>query len=56
MTLSEEQLTKTLIRMSNLGKDHDYVNIVIDFPSWCTHFRAELLAPPVPQPGLSIRL
>ncbi|CAG4957247.1 unnamed protein product [Parnassius apollo] len=42
MTLTEEQLTKTLIRMSCPGGDHDYVNIVIDFSSWCTHFRAEL--------------
>lgn len=45
MTLSEKQLTKTLDRMSCPGEDHDYINIIIDFSSWCTHFRAELLAP-----------
>lgn len=45
MTLSEEQLTKTLNRMSCPGEGHDYVNIIIDFSSWCTHFRAELLEP-----------
>ncbi|CAG5000775.1 unnamed protein product [Parnassius apollo] len=45
MTLSAEQLTKTLNRMSCPGGDHDYVNIVIDFSSWCTHFRAELVEP-----------
>lgn len=45
MTLSEEQLTKTLIRMSCPGGDHDYINIIIDFSSWCTHYRAELLEP-----------
>ncbi|CAG5001741.1 unnamed protein product [Parnassius apollo] len=45
MTLTEEQLTKTLIRMSCPGGDHDYINIVIDFSSWCTHFRAELVEP-----------
>lgn len=44
MTLTEEQLTKTLNRLSCPGEGHDYVNIIIDFSSWCTHFRAELLA------------
>ncbi|CAG4938082.1 unnamed protein product [Parnassius apollo] len=44
-TLSEEQLTKTLNRMSCPGGDHDYINIVIDFSSWCTHFRSELVDP-----------
>lgn len=44
MTFSEEQLTKTLNRMSCPGEGHDYINIIIDFSSWCTHFRAELLA------------
>lgn len=45
MTLSEEQLTKTLNRMTCPGEGHDYIYIIIDFSSWCTHFRAELLAP-----------
>lgn len=45
MTLSEEQLIKTLNRMSCPGEGHDYINIIIDFSSWCTHFRAELLGP-----------
>lgn len=45
MTLSEDQLLRTLFRMSHPGEAHDYVNIIIDFSSWCTHFRAELLAP-----------
>ncbi|CAG4938070.1 unnamed protein product [Parnassius apollo] len=45
MTLSEEQLTKTLNRMSCPGGDHDYIYIVIDFSSWCTHFRSELVDP-----------
>lgn len=45
MTLSKEQLTKTLNRMSCPGESHDYINIIKDFSSWCTHFRAELLAP-----------
>ncbi|CAH0717083.1 unnamed protein product, partial [Brenthis ino] len=45
MTLTEEQLTKTLIQMSCPGEEHEYVNIIIDFSSWCTHFRAELLEP-----------
>ncbi|CAK1592044.1 unnamed protein product [Parnassius mnemosyne] len=45
MTLSEEQLTKTLNRMSCPREDEDYVNIIIDFSSWCTHFRTELLKP-----------
>lgn len=32
--------------MSCPGEGHDYVNnIIIDFSSWCTHFRAELLEP-----------
>lgn len=44
MTLTEEQLTKTVNGMSYPGEGHDYVNIIIDFSSWCTHFRAELLA------------
>lgn len=39
------QLLRTLFRMSHPGEAHDYVNIIIDFSSWCTHFRAELLAP-----------
>lgn len=45
MTLSEEQVTKTLNMTSCPGEGHDYINIIIDFSSWCTHFRAELLAP-----------
>lgn len=36
MTLSEEQLTKTLNRMSSPGEEYDYINIIIDFSSWCT--------------------
>ena len=31
--------------MSCPGEGHHYINIKIDFSSWCTHFRAELLAP-----------
>lgn len=45
MTLTEEQLTKTLNRMSYPGEGHDYINIIIDFSSWCPYFRAELLEP-----------
>ncbi|CAG5001712.1 unnamed protein product [Parnassius apollo] len=33
MTVTEEQLTKTLIRMSCPGRNNDYINIVIDFSS-----------------------
>lgn len=45
MTLSEEKLTKTLIRVSCPGEVQVDINIIIDFSSWCTHFHAELLEP-----------
>ncbi|KAJ2954234.1 hypothetical protein O0L34_g2479 [Tuta absoluta] len=41
MTLSEEELVRTLLRMSSPVEKGDYIFIVLDFSSWCTHFRHE---------------
>src|SRR5580765_2589765 len=48
MTMSEEQLTHTIIRMNTpilQLEGETYVFIVLDFSSWCTNFRYELITP-----------
>lgn len=38
-------LSSKIQQLKRRGEGHNYINIIIDFSSWCTHFRAELLAP-----------
>lgn len=48
MTMSEEQLTRTILRMNTPVlqiEGETYVFIVLDFSSWCTNFRLELITP-----------
>lgn len=48
MTMSEEELTKTILRMNTPTlqlKGEPYVFITLDFSSWCTNFRHELVTP-----------
>lgn len=48
MTMSEEQLTRTILRMNTPVlhlEGETYVFIVLDFSSWCTNFRYELATP-----------
>lgn len=48
MTMSEEQLIRTILRMNTPVihlEGETYVFIVLDFSSWCTNFRFELITP-----------
>ncbi|AWI42881.1 RNA-dependent RNA polymerase [Formica exsecta virus 4] len=48
MTMSEEQLIRTILRMNTPIihlEGETYVFIVLDFSSWCTNFRYELITP-----------
>lgn len=48
MTMNEEQLTRTINRMNTPVlhlEGETYVFITLDFSSWCTNFRYELLNP-----------
>lgn len=48
MTMNEEQLTRTINRMNTPIihlEGETYVFITLDFSSWCTNFRYELLGP-----------
>lgn len=48
MTMSEEQLTRTILRMNTPIihlEGETYVFIVLDFSSWCANFRYELITP-----------
>ncbi|QMP82162.1 RNA-dependent RNA polymerase [Hymenopteran orino-related virus OKIAV87] len=46
MTMSEEQLTRTILKMNSPTlkmREETYVFIVVDFSSWCTTFRWDLM-------------
>jgi len=48
MTMSEEQFTRTILWMNTpliQIAGETYVFIVLDFSSWCTNFRHELVTP-----------
>ncbi|QPB73978.1 RdRp [Hymenopteran orino-related virus OKIAV85] len=48
MTLNEEQLTRTILRMNapvSSCSGESYVFITLDFSSWCTNFRYEAATP-----------